>query len=118
MRRQIEAHLTMLYNSKDQLYQLQKEKKAAAEARMGAAMPGSARDSGKYFFSSPAPSRDRSPEAQPVPQSRSYWSFVPEDVRVDERRKRIEEGRQRKWTKKRFDPTRYQELCVKALAEL
>ncbi|KAF7193498.1 hypothetical protein HII31_05172 [Pseudocercospora fuligena] len=118
MRCQIEAHLTMLYNSKDQLYQLQKEKKAAAEARMGAAMPESARDNGKYFFSSPAPSRDRSPEAKPMPHSRSYWSFVPEDVKVDEKKKRIEEGRQRKWARKRFDPTRYQELAEKALAEL
>ncbi|KXS98143.1 hypothetical protein AC578_9406 [Pseudocercospora eumusae] len=118
MRCQIEAHLTMLYNSKDQLYQLQKDKKAAAEARMGAAMPDNARDSGKYFFSSPAPSRDRSPEAKPIPQSRSYWSFVPGDVKVDEKKKRVEAGRGRKWARKRFDPTRYQELAEKALAEL
>ncbi|KXT08737.1 hypothetical protein AC579_8529 [Pseudocercospora musae] len=118
MRCQIEAHLTMLYNSKDQLYQLQKEKKAAAEARMGAAMPESARDSGKYFLSSPAPSRDRSPEAKSIPQSSSYWSFVPEDVKVDEKKARIEAGRERKWARKRFDPTRYQELAEKALAEL
>ena len=53
-----------------------------------------------------------------VPQSRSFWLFTPQDFKVLEKQKRIEDGRQRMWAKPRFDPSRYQGLAEKALAEL
>lgn len=53
-----------------------------------------------------------------IQQARSYWSFVPEDVKATEKQQRIQEGRARRWERKRFDARRYRELCEKAMAEL
>lgn len=51
-------------------------------------------------------------------QGRSFWLFTPQDIKAMDKQRRIEDGRQRMWSKPRFDPTRYQELADKALAEL
>ena len=51
-------------------------------------------------------------------QSRSYWLFTSDDMKIAEKQKRIQEGRDRLWARKRFDPSRYRQLAEKALAEL
>ncbi|CAK4031860.1 Hypothetical predicted protein [Lecanosticta acicola] len=73
----------------------------------------------KHFSSPIQPAS--APAAKPpggIQQARSYWSFVPEDLKVTAKQIRIYEGRTRRWERKRFDPTRYRDLCEKALAEL
>lgn len=50
--------------------------------------------------------------------ARSFWSFKPEDVKVDERRKKIETRRAQGWKRGRFRPEKYQALAENALAEL
>lgn len=59
----------------------------------------------------------KSPMTRP-PHSKSFWSFTPVDVRVDDRQKRIEEGRARGWERQRYRSERYQALAEKALEEL
>lgn len=53
-----------------------------------------------------------------IQQMRSFWSFEPADVTADEKRRRIQAGRQRGWARERFCPERYQDLAEKAMAEL
>lgn len=53
-----------------------------------------------------------------MPQSRSYWSFTPPEVKQTEKQKRIEAGRGRDWERVRFQPGRYVQLAERALSEL
>jgi len=50
--------------------------------------------------------------------AKSFWSFKPEDVKADERRKRIEMRRAQGWKRDRFRPEKYRALAENALAEL
>ena len=66
-------------------------------------------------------SRSQAPALAPqkrLPKSRSFWSFTPADVKVAEKEEKIEEGRARRWERKRYDPGKYEALVVNALAEL
>jgi hypothetical protein len=57
--------------------------------------------------------------ASPVPSSPSSCSLSPTaDARALERQERIERLRQNGWRRKRFDPSRYEELAKQVLAEL
>jgi hypothetical protein len=53
-----------------------------------------------------------------MPQSKSFWSFTPVNVKLAERQKKIEEGRASGWQRKRYKPERYDALVDNALAEL
>jgi len=59
----------------------------------------------------------QSPATRP-PQSKSFWSFTPVDVKKAERQKRIEEGRARRWERPRYISEKYQVLAEKASQEL
>ncbi|KAI7211003.1 hypothetical protein KC333_g7912 [Hortaea werneckii] len=53
-----------------------------------------------------------------IQQMRSFWSLEPADVTADEKRRRIQAGKQRGWVRERFRAERYQDLAEKAMAEL
>jgi hypothetical protein len=53
-----------------------------------------------------------------MPQSKSFWSFTPVDVKLAETQNKIEEGRASGWQRKRYRPERYDALVDNALAEL
>jgi hypothetical protein len=53
-----------------------------------------------------------------MPQSKSFWSFTPVNVKLAERQKKIEEGRASGWQRKRYKPERHDALVDNALAEL
>ena len=66
-------------------------------------------------------SRANTPKQAPqkrLPQSKSFWSFTPENIQTAEKKKKIEEGRARGWARKRYDPGKYEALVDSALAEL
>ncbi|KAM0706865.1 hypothetical protein Q7P35_006195 [Cladosporium inversicolor] len=66
-------------------------------------------------------SRAQAPTLAPqkrLPKSKSFWSFIPADVKIAEKEKKIEEGRARGWARKRYDPRKYEALVENALAEL
>ena len=63
----------------------------------------------------PLPVANNQKSLQP---SRSYWSFKPEAVKQEEKKNRLEAGKERKWFRERFDPNPYRDLAEKALAEL
>lgn len=50
-----------------------------------------------------------------IPLSRSE---TPDETRELDRQARIERGRKNGWQRKRFDPTRYEELCETVMAEI
>ncbi|KAK4550163.1 hypothetical protein LTR36_003130 [Oleoguttula mirabilis] len=77
----------------------------------GTSRPGSSSSSGKH-------DSVISGDGKRMPQTRTYWSFTAEEVKADEKQKRIREGRERGWVRERFRAERYQELAEKALAEL
>lgn len=93
MRSQLETHIRLLQDAKQQTIKIQSER---AVARMA-----------------PMAMTDRR-----IQQSHSFWSFTPVDIKAIERQRRIEAGRKRGWMRARFDPTRYRRLAEKALAEL
>lgn len=53
-----------------------------------------------------------------IPNSRSFWSFTPVNVKLAEKQKKIEEGRARGWQRKRYNPEKCEALIENALAEL
>jgi hypothetical protein len=53
-----------------------------------------------------------------MPQSKSFWSFTPVNVKLAERQKKIEQGRASGWERKRYSPEKYDALVDNALAEL
>lgn len=104
MRIQLESHIKLLREAKQQTINIQGERAAArlaptTEGRLTALMDAAATD-------------------RRIQQSHSFWSFTPQDVKAMENQKRVEAGRERQWTRRRFDPTRYKQLAERALAEL
>ncbi|KAK5124180.1 hypothetical protein LTR85_001883 [Meristemomyces frigidus] len=81
--------------------------------------PGSS-GSGRPGSSSSGSKHDSvmSGDGKRVPQARNYWSFTVEEVKAEEKQKRIREGRERGWARERFRAEKYQELAERALAEL
>jgi hypothetical protein len=53
-----------------------------------------------------------------LPQSKSFWSFTPVNVKLAEKQKKVEEGRARGWERKRYRSERYEALMEDALSEL
>ncbi|RMY61685.1 hypothetical protein D0863_11204 [Hortaea werneckii] len=126
MRLQLDSHLEMVKRARTETVakQLQRENQ---RSNTGNAL------STTFPFSHPGPSigrfqppssSNRGPNGAAgggngrVQQMRSFWSFEPADVTADEKRRRIEAGRQRGWVRERFRAERYQDLAEKAMAEL
>lgn len=62
---------------------------------------------------------DRAPSGKGgLAHAKSFWSFKPEDVQADEKRKRIEARRAQGWKRDRFRPEKYHTLAENAMAEL
>ena len=102
---QLQSHMKLLQDAKQQTLETQAERSAARTA------PDQGGKLTALIDAAGAKNKHLS-------QSRSYWSFTPEDVKVLEMQKRVEAGRQRGWMRKRFEPGRYVELADAALAEL
>ncbi|KAI5365947.1 hypothetical protein Slin14017_G035870 [Septoria linicola] len=112
MRAQLETHMNAVQQAKEQIHraqalqQLSRPLSITSKNGFGGILSKSARASG-------GPTRQKS-----LQKSRSFWSFAPEDQKARKKKERIEAGRERKWKKDRFDPSKYRELCEQALAEL
>ncbi|KAK3719027.1 hypothetical protein LTR37_004590 [Vermiconidia calcicola] len=105
MRTQLNSHIKLLQDAKQKTLDIQTERSAARAA------PGMGGRVISLNGASGATSKQ-------LPQSRSYWSFQPQDLKAAEKFKRIEDGRNRGWSRRRFEPLRYRELAEAALAEL
>ncbi|KAK5689714.1 hypothetical protein LTR97_012713 [Elasticomyces elasticus] len=123
MRTQLETHLRLL----DQAMQgtLTAQAKRAANRVSSAPSKGtllkSDRTSASSYATPMSSTSNRgsvSSESKRLPASRSYWSFTPVDLKAEELRKRVEEGRKRGWARTRFDREKYVVLAEQALAEL
>ncbi|KAK5677868.1 hypothetical protein LTS10_009751 [Elasticomyces elasticus] len=123
MRAQLETHLHLL----DQAMQRTLTAQAKRTANRASSAPSkgtplkSDRTSASSYRTPMSSTSNRgsvSSEGKRLPASRSYWSFTPVDVRAEELRKRVEEGRKRGWARTRFDREKYFVLAEKALAEL
>lgn len=102
---QLESHIKLAHEEKERILRIQAER---AAARKDPTLGG-----GLTAFLDATSAKDKR-----IQQTHSYWSFTPEDVKVLEKQRRIVAGRKRGWMRARFDPTRYQELADKAVAEL
>ncbi|KAI7539831.1 hypothetical protein KC331_g9512 [Hortaea werneckii] len=126
MRIQLDSHLEMLRRARSETVakQVQRENQ---RRNIGSVQPTSLQ------FSQPGSSNDRfQPHSSNISgphiagssgngriqQMRSFWSFEPAAIAVDEKRRRIQAGRQRGWVRERFRAERYQDLAEKAMAEL
>ncbi|KXL41333.1 hypothetical protein M433DRAFT_139075 [Acidomyces richmondensis BFW] len=127
MRTQLECHLAMLDKALEQTVAAQTARvcaHASASPSSSAPFPpvhANVNDSGT--ISRPGTSSSKhdsviSSSAKGLSVARSYWSFKPEEVKIEEKQKRIQEGRARGWRRERFDPKKYRELAEKAMAEL
>ena len=105
MRSQLETHIKLLREAKQRTQDVQAERAAARKA------PN--RGGQLTAFLDASGTRNRR-----IQQSQSYWSFTPEDIKLIEKQKRIQDGRRRGWMRARFDPTRYSNLADRAMAEL
>ncbi|KAK4630822.1 uncharacterized protein CLAFUR5_08047 [Fulvia fulva] len=113
MRTQLESHIVMVQQAQDKLRQVQTERRAQR-----ATQPARSKNTARDYFSSPAQLSPKDNSVVRLQQARSFWSFIPEDIKADEKKRRIQAGRDRGWKKERFQPGRYRDLCEKALAEL
>ncbi|KAK4498688.1 hypothetical protein PRZ48_009198 [Zasmidium cellare] len=113
MRTQLQHHITLVHDAKDRFHRAQQEKRASRLAPTTGTPLGKINAKDDVFGGPVA-----SPPKTSLPQARSYWSFVPEDVKATEKRRKIAEGRARGWKRERFQPGKYRELCERALEEL
>ena len=130
MRTQLASHLDMLEKAKTATVEKQAvraaERAASTAPSVGTPLPqirgsfASASSDSRPGSRGTGVAHDSSTsgESRCMQQTRSFWSFKPAAVMAEEKRRRIEEGRQRGWKKARFRPDRYQELAERALAEL
>jgi hypothetical protein len=117
LRTQLEKHITSVQRAREQAQTAQIKRASMRLSTIGGGPGGH-----KNKDSSPTgrPSAVAKPPTPPksLHKTRSFWSFAPEDQKVNERLRRIEAGRERKWQRTKFDPKRYQTLCENALMEL
>lgn len=121
MRMQMETHIALVQKAKEQLRVLQSDRALArvvstvdTSSKEGPANAyGASRQANRFNDQGPLGGSD-------LRQARSYWSFVPEDVKLAEKQRRMRAGRERQWERKteRFDARKYQDLCERALDEL
>ena len=105
VRLQLQSHLKLLREAKQRTVDAQTQRSAARKAPTKSGQLASFLDA----------SGTRAARLQ---QSHSFWSFTPEDVKLLEKQRRIEDGRRRGWMRARFDATRYSDLAERAMAEL
>ncbi|SMR52808.1 unnamed protein product [Zymoseptoria tritici ST99CH_1A5] len=108
MRIQMKTHVILVHHAKRQL---ERTLEARDQARAGV-------KNGLSLKTGPGALKTPSPPGSRLQKSRSFWSFVPEDAKKAEMKRRIQAGKERKWARKRFSPERYQRLCEVALDEL
>ena len=131
LRSQLSSHISMLNSAKQATISTQAARAAERSLANTAPTNGAplvtlrANVGGTYSSSRPGSSTSSSKhdsvisnDGKRMPQTRSYWSFTPTDIKADEKRRRVEAGRQRGWVKDRFKAERYRELAERALAEL
>lgn len=125
MRLQLDSHLKMLQRAKNDTVAKQRQRENQRR-NIGGASPttpplsytGSCNGRFQLHSSINGPQVAGSGGNGRIQQMRSFWSFEPAAVTADEKRRRIEAGRQRGWVRERFRADRYQELAEKAMAEL
>ncbi|KAI6911384.1 hypothetical protein KC318_g4969 [Hortaea werneckii] len=126
MRLQLDSHLEMLERAKDETVAKQRQRENQRRKIGGASSTSpslsytrssngrgqscSSSNSGPHIAGGSGNGR--------IQQMRSFWSFEPAAITADEKRRRIQAGRQRGWMRERFRAERYQELAEKAMAEL
>ncbi|KAK4896696.1 hypothetical protein LTR27_005290 [Elasticomyces elasticus] len=123
MRAQLETHLHLLDQAMQGTLTAQAKRadnRASSAPSKGTPLKSDRTSASSYAtpMSSTSNRGSVSSEGKRLPASRSYWSFTPVDVRAEELRKRVEEGRKRGWARMRFDREKYVVLAEKALAEL
>ncbi|KAI7543724.1 hypothetical protein KC331_g7232 [Hortaea werneckii] len=126
MRLQLDSHLEMLKRAKDETVAKQRQREnqrrkigGASSTSPSLSYTGSSNGRGQsYSSSNSGPHIAADTGNARIQQMRSFWSFEPAAVTVDEKRRRIQAGRQRGWMRERFRAERYQELAEKAMAEL
>ncbi|TKA82241.1 hypothetical protein B0A55_01687 [Friedmanniomyces simplex] len=127
MRTQLETHLRLLEHETQRT--LSAQTKRAAERTSTAPTTGAplapvrgSLDGAGSISSRPGSSASRHDSVLGEPKrlsvSRSYWSFTPVDVKAEDLKKRVKEGRQRGWARERFGRGRYVGLAERALGEL
>lgn len=116
LRIQLETHLTMLDGARAETFQVQSDRAVSRLAAPRttpqlAPLHQRANEQGN-------PGEGENRGSRRITPSRSYWSFKPEEVRVDEMQRRIQAGREKGWQRQRFSAQKSMELAEKALAEL
>ncbi|KAK3671204.1 hypothetical protein LTR78_008839 [Recurvomyces mirabilis] len=127
MATQLQTHLRLLHEAKDHAITIQTSRKISSTAPTNGtpriplrlSLDGSTHDSSRpESVSSKHDSVVGEAKPRRLPQSKSYWSFKPDEVSTNEKRRRIEDGRERMWTRERFDGRKYGLLAERALAEI
>ena len=113
MRAQLETHMKTVQQAKEQIHRAQ-----ALQALNRPRSNGSNRGMFSAVQTRSTTTGCSLSRQKSLQKSRSFWSFAPEDQKARKKKERIEAGRERKWKKERFDPTKYQRLCEHALNEL
>ncbi|KAI6887070.1 hypothetical protein KC318_g15366 [Hortaea werneckii] len=124
MRLQLDSHLEMLRRARSETVakQVQRENQRRNIGGASSAIPplsytGSSSDRFQLHGSN-RPNVAADTGNGRIQQMRSFWSFEPAAITADEKRRRIQAGRQRGWVRERFRAERYQDLAEKAMAEL
>ncbi|KAK4565235.1 hypothetical protein LTR86_003852 [Recurvomyces mirabilis] len=126
MASQLNTHLRLLHEAKERAIAVQTARQTSSTAPtngtplppLRSSLDGSSYGSRPESVSSKHDSVVGETKPRRVPQSKSYWSFKPEEVRINEKRRRIEDGRSRMWARERFDGRKYGLLAGRALAEI
>jgi len=104
LRTQLQRHIELLEQHKEQIIRTRLEREKARNNSTNA---------GRLTALTYASATDRR-----VQESCSFFASTPQQMKAIALQRRVEAGRERGWTRARFDPTRYRELAEKALAEL
>ncbi|TKA73173.1 hypothetical protein B0A55_07400 [Friedmanniomyces simplex] len=126
MRTQLETHLRLLEHETQRTLSAQTKRAAehtpTAPTTVTPLAPVRGSLDGASTVSRPGSSASKHDSVLGEPKrlsaSRSYWSFTLVDVKAEELKKRISEGRERVWARERFGREKYVGLAERALGEL
>ena len=104
LRTQLQRHIELLEQQKQHILKARVEREKARDNPTNA---------GRLTALTYASATDRR-----VQESCSFFASTPQQMKAIALQRRVEAGRERGWTRARFDPIRYRELADKALAEL
>jgi len=103
MRSQLQTHLALLQRAKLNTTVAQAERASRLAYSRSSRVGGTPNSTGT---------------GKHLPQSKSFWSFTPVDVKKAEKQRKIEERRAKGWERKRYRSEKYVALAESALAEL